>query len=232
MRIARSCLIIAAPFLLGVSPALAAQKACPGNDKALGVSRVVEIDTTGGPGFGLEHYKAYDFLRPGEIVLTFDDGPLPTHTRTVLKALKAHCTKATFFPVGKLVVGYPNVLKEVMRGGHTIGGHTWSHPNLSKKKIEKAKEEIETGLSAIKIALGKPTASFFRFPYLKDTDDLMSHLGKRNIGVFSTDLDSFDFKIRKPKTVEKRPRRRLRRASAPSSSPSASQPRPFSGFHI
>ena len=63
---------------------------CPGNPDALGVSRVVEIDTTGGPGFGFEHFKAHDFLREGEIVLTFDDGPWPKNTPAVLAALAAH----------------------------------------------------------------------------------------------------------------------------------------------
>ncbi|MGC2116492.1 MAG: polysaccharide deacetylase family protein, partial [Pseudolabrys sp.] len=59
-------------------PAPAAAK-CD-NPNALGVARVVEIDTTGGPGFGFEHFKAYDFLRAHEIVLTFDDGPWPGNT--------------------------------------------------------------------------------------------------------------------------------------------------------
>ena len=71
------------------------------NPNALGVSRVVEIDTTGGPGFGFEHFKKYDFLQRGEVVLTFDDGPWPHNTPAVLAALADHCIKATFFPIGK-----------------------------------------------------------------------------------------------------------------------------------
>jgi peptidoglycan/xylan/chitin deacetylase (PgdA/CDA1 family) len=53
----------------------------------LGISRVVEIDTTGGPGFGFQHFKSYDFLNDHEVVLTFDDGPWLGHTAAVLKAL-------------------------------------------------------------------------------------------------------------------------------------------------
>src|SRR5579884_3187000 len=67
------------------------------NPNALGVARVVEIDTTGGPGFGFEHFKAYDFLKDKEVVLTFDDGPWPVNTPGVLKALADQCTKAMFF---------------------------------------------------------------------------------------------------------------------------------------
>src|SRR5262249_3494976 len=66
------------------------------NPNALGISRVVEIDTTGGPGFGFEHFKTHDFLREGEVVLTFDDGPWLKNTPAVLAALAAHCTKAIF----------------------------------------------------------------------------------------------------------------------------------------
>ena len=68
------------------------------NPNALGVERIVQIDTTGGPGFGFEHFKAYDFLRDKEVVLTFDDGPWPGNTERVLKALADNCTKATVLP--------------------------------------------------------------------------------------------------------------------------------------
>ena len=104
------------------------------NPNALGVSRVVEIDTTGGPGFGFEHFKAYDFLSDHEIVLTFDDGPWPGHTPAVLKALADQCTKALFFPIGKHAGWHPEIMKQVAAAGHTVGSHTWSHKDLSKLK--------------------------------------------------------------------------------------------------
>lgn len=193
-----------AALVVAATPALA-QQACPGNANALGVSRTVEIDTTGGPGFGLEHYKAHDFLLPQEVVLTFDDGPWPT-TPQVLQALAAHCTKATFFTIGKNAIAFPEVLRQVATAGHTIGTHTWSHANLAGRGMtpEKVKEEIEKGLSAVKVAMGTGTpASFFRFPGLKATNDHLAYLGKRDIAVFSTDIDSFDFKFRTPDSVIK-----------------------------
>lgn len=181
----------------------AAHASCPGNANALGVSRTVEIDTTGGPGFGFEQYRMHDFLMPKEIVLTFDDGPWPETTRAVLDALDAHCTKATFFIIGKHALWHPDILKDVAARGHTVGSHTWSHANLRKAKGDKAKEEIEKGLSAVKIALGSNPAPFFRFPYLQDPKELVAYLGSRNIAMFSHDLDSFDFKYRKPESVVK-----------------------------
>ena len=193
------------------SPAPAAS--CPGNPNALGVARVVEIDTTGGPQFGFEHFKEHDFLREGEVVLTFDDGPWPKNTPAVLAALAAHCTKAIFFPIGLHATYEPGILKQVAAAGHAVGSHTWCHQDLSKSKGKclingkmqayeyDPKEEIEKGISAVHMAVGGPTAPYFRFPALKHPPELVSYLGQRNIAIFSTDFDSFDFKMRKPEQV-------------------------------
>ena len=174
------------------------------NPNALGVERIVQIDTTGGPGFGFEHFKAYDFLRDHEVVLTFDDGPWPGNTERVLKALADNCTKALFFPIGKHAGWHPEILKEVAKAGHTIGSHTWSHKDLTKLTPDEAKAEIEKGIAAVSIALGnKPVGPFFRFPALRHPPEMVKYLGERNVGIFSTDMDSFDFKIHKPEQVIK-----------------------------
>lgn len=180
-------------------PAFAMAAECPDNPNALGVSRVVEIDTKGGPGFGMSQYKAYDFLEDKEVVLTFDDGPIRIRTEAVLKALAHHCTKATFFSIGKMALGYPEILREVAKAGHTIGSHTWSHRNLGSRKYRKvAIDEIEQGISAVHRGLGADVAPFFRFPYLRDSKETLAHLQKRNVAVFSMDIDTFDFKYHSP----------------------------------
>jgi peptidoglycan/xylan/chitin deacetylase (PgdA/CDA1 family) len=177
------------------APVTSPQKACA-NPDALGVSRVVEIDTSGGPGFGFEHFKQLDFLEPKEVVLTFDDGPWPGNTPAVLKALDDECTKAVFFPIGKHATYHPEILRQVLAAGHTVGAHTWSHANLNGKKIteQAAKDEVEKGFSAVKFALGTNPAPFFRFPQLEHNPQTMAYLGSRNVAMFSCDLDSFDFR--------------------------------------
>jgi peptidoglycan/xylan/chitin deacetylase (PgdA/CDA1 family) len=186
------------------APAPSAAQAKCENPNALGVSRVIEIDTTGGPGFGFEHFKAYDFLRDHEVVLTFDDGPWPENTPAVLKALAQQCTKAIFFPIGKHAGYHPEILKQVAAAGHTIGSHTWSHKDLSRLNEKDATDEIEKGIAAVSVALGnKPVGPFFRFPALRHPPEMVKYLGTRNVGIFSTDLDSFDFKMRKPEQVIK-----------------------------
>jgi peptidoglycan/xylan/chitin deacetylase (PgdA/CDA1 family) len=177
------------------------------NPDAVGLSRVIEIDTTGGPAFGTEHFKQYDFLRDREVVLTFDDGPWPGNTPMVLKALQDNCTKATFFEIGEHATWRPDLAKQLAAAGMTIGSHTWSHKDLAKNPYandnEQAKQEIEMGVSAVRMAVGGPTAPFFRFPDLQQPRDLMPYLGTRDIAIFSTDIDSFDFKLRKPEDVVK-----------------------------
>ena len=94
---------------------------CPHNPDALGVSRVLEVDTTGGPRFGSLQYRRTLGLGPKEVVLTFDDGPHPKHTVSILKALDEECVKATFFPVGIWAKHVPDVMQMVAERGHTIG---------------------------------------------------------------------------------------------------------------
>ena len=168
------------------------------NPDALGVARVVEIDTTSGPGFGFQHFKQFDFLADKEVVLTFDDGPWPANTPAVLKALADECTKAVFFPIGKHATYHPEILRQVAAAGHTVGAHTWSHANLNSKKMTEqlARDEIEKGYSAIKLALGAAPSPFFRFPELQHGPAAMAYLGARNIAMFSCDLDSFDFRAK------------------------------------
>jgi peptidoglycan/xylan/chitin deacetylase (PgdA/CDA1 family) len=174
----------------------------------MGLARIVEIDTTGGPGFGFEHFKQYDFLRDKEVVLTFDDGPWPGNTAAVIKALADECLKATFFEIGEHATWHPEITKQVVAAGMTLGTHTWSHKDLARnpyaKDIELAKTEIEMGFSAVNRAAGPgKVAPFFRFPALQHPPQLLSYLAERNIGVFSTDIDSRDFKLHKPEDVIK-----------------------------
>src|SRR6202162_1238028 len=151
-------------------------KSACANPDALGVARVVEIDTTGGPGFGFEHFKQFDFLADKEVVLTFDDGPWPGNTPRVPQALAAQ---------------------------RTIGAHTCAHANLNSKKMTEqlAKDEVEKGFSAVKLALGAAPSPFFRFPELQHGPAAMAYLASRNVAIFSCDLDSFDFRAKNPEQI-------------------------------
>ena len=189
--------------VLGVSPLAAqqgtsSQSKCRPGPNALGVSRTVEIDATGGPRFGRMQYRDHDFLQEGEVVLTFDDGPHPKFTPEILDALDEHCTKATFFVLGQRALSFPAQLREVGRRGHTIGTHTWSHANLGRSSAAQIESQIELGISAVQLALDGPTAPFFRFPYLSDPASAQAYLKSRDIVNISIDVDSHDFRTKSP----------------------------------
>jgi len=194
-------LLAAAAF----SPVSAEETACKKPENALGVSRIVEIDTKTGALFGeyTKFEKEPRFLGPKEVVLTFDDGPLPKFTKPILDALDEYCTKATFFNVGEMAMAYPDTVKEVLARGHTVGTHTWSHPmNLRALALDKAKDQIERGFAAVALAAGdRPIAPFFRFPGLSDSAPMLAYLQERGIAAFTVDVVSNDSYIGSPQSL-------------------------------
>lgn len=207
-RIGVRAVLASLAFLLAFEGAHAAS-GCADPSKALGVSRVVEIDASGGPMFGAatKREKEPRFLARDEVVLTFDDGPVPWVTQPILDTLDEFCTKATFFSVGEMAVNYPAMTKEVLARGHTVGTHTWSHPSsLKRLPIEKAKDEIERGFAAVALAAGpgNAIAPFFRFPGLNDSDELLSYLQSRGIASFTVDVISNDSFIGTPSRIAER----------------------------
>jgi peptidoglycan/xylan/chitin deacetylase (PgdA/CDA1 family) len=177
---------------------------CADTSKALGVSRIVEIDTAGGPLFGdmTKYAREESFLAPKEVVLTFDDGPMPWVTKSILETLDQFCTKATFFSVGQMALAYPDSVKDVLARGHTLGSHTWSHPlSLPRLSLERAKDEIDRGFAAVALAAGQPIAPFFRFPGLSDSNPLLAHLQSRAVAAFTVDVVSNDSFIASPQRL-------------------------------
>ena len=171
-------------------PKRVARRSCRGSS-GLGVHRTVVVDGAKGQQFGSVQFKD-ELLREKEVILTFDDGPLAKYTRAILSALDRHCTKATFFAVGRMAMAFPNVLREVADAGHTVAGHTWSHPKLGRLSQARGTRDLEQGFSAVRSAVGRPIAPFFRFPYLDSPKWMQEYLKKRNVAVFSIDIDSGD----------------------------------------
>jgi peptidoglycan/xylan/chitin deacetylase (PgdA/CDA1 family) len=184
----RTILALAAALLLSV-PAQGWARDCADDPAATGVVRTIAIDHSDGMRFGKLQYGQTVPLRDKEVVLTFDDGPLPAHTQTILDILDKHCIKATFFSVGKMAWTSTSMLKTIARRGHTVGVHTWSHPRaLNQMPVAAAKLEIEKGFSAVGNAMGGPIAPFFRYPGLNDSAELNAYLASRGISVWSVDV--------------------------------------------
>lgn len=187
-----------------LATATAPSERCDAGNAGLPVSRIVEIDTSAGPLYGgiTKQVKEDNFLADKEVVLTFDDGPMPWVTGSILETLEKFCTKATFFAVGKMAMAYPATVRRIADKGHTLGSHTWSHPlNLKRLKLDKAMDEIERGFAAVSLASGGRAAPFFRFPGLSDNAPMLDALQKRGIASFSVDVVSNDSYTNSPDKV-------------------------------
>jgi peptidoglycan/xylan/chitin deacetylase (PgdA/CDA1 family) len=185
--------VVSVATFLASSASYALAADCADDPRTTGLSRTIAIDSTHGKYFGRLQYKKSAPLRRKEVVITFDDGPHPTHTKEILDVLDRHCVKATFFTVGRMAVFRSAIVKEVAKRGHTIATHTWSHfHDLSKLPLEEAKVEIEKGFVATSYVLGHPIAPFFRYPGLNQSPELNAYLASRNISVWSVDVVSND----------------------------------------
>ena len=192
--------------LMAVHTPLSAQPAstCSQTGRGIGISRTIEIDASTGALFGSVTKQAREasFLKHKEVVLTFDDGPMPWVTKSILDTLDTFCTKATFFSVGRMALAYPATVREILARGHTLGSHTFSHPyHLPSMKPDAARAEVERGLAAVATAAGAPIAPFFRFPGLSDSASLLDQLQTRRIATFTVDVVSNDSFISDPQQL-------------------------------
>jgi len=181
--------------LLGTPAANAAE--CASNPNALGVSRTIAIDPTEHTHLGSHQYRESLPLQNREIVLTFDDGPLPRNSNQVLQILADQCVKATFFIIGQQALANPEGVRKYVAAGHSIGSHSQNHPLTFKKmSTEQAQKEIETGIASITAALSDPAqlAPFFRIPGLERGEPAEQYAASRGLQVWSADFLADDWR--------------------------------------
>jgi peptidoglycan/xylan/chitin deacetylase (PgdA/CDA1 family)/membrane-associated phospholipid phosphatase len=185
---------------------------CPGNDHALGVSRVIAVDPKEHTRIGTMQYQETLPLADHEVVLTFDDGPSPKYTNRILNTLAAECVKATFFMVGEMAKAHPDDVRRVFAAGHTIGTHSYSHPFTFRRMSEQqAGKEIDAGIEAVQNALGDPKelAPFFRVPGFLTAKPTEAALAARGLMTWSADFPADDWKKISSAEVVKRAMSRL-----------------------
>jgi peptidoglycan/xylan/chitin deacetylase (PgdA/CDA1 family) len=147
-----------------------------------------------------------------EVVLTFDDGPLPPYSNKILDILASECVHATYFIVGSMAKAHPELVRRAYQEGHTIGTHSMNHPYPFRAQgLERSRAEIDGGIAATAAALGKPKelAPFFRFPGLGRTDPVEGYLASRGLMVWSADFPADDWKRISASEIVHRALRRL-----------------------
>jgi peptidoglycan-N-acetylglucosamine deacetylase len=186
---------------LGVFTCITAQTAsaadCPGHPDALGTSRTLVVDPRQHPRIGTMQYSETLPLQDHEVVLTFDDGPLPRNSNQILDILASQCVKATFFTIGRMAQVYPEGVRKLRDAGHSIGTHTQDHPlSMNRMPIERARQEIDDGIASVKAALGDDAAlaPFFRNPGLSRSEAVDDYLASQGIQTWSADFLADDWR--------------------------------------
>jgi peptidoglycan/xylan/chitin deacetylase (PgdA/CDA1 family) len=169
---------------------------CPGNPDAIGTSRTIVVAPGVYSRVGVMQYPNTLPLAEKEVVITFDDGPLPPASNQVLDTLAAQCVKATYFLVGEMARNFPTVVRRIHDEGHTIGTHSENHHiPFEKLPVDKLRWEIDEGIADVAAAAGNTryVAPFFRIPGLGRSDQVESELAARSLVVFSSDTVADDW---------------------------------------
>jgi len=184
-------------MLVALATAKARADDCAGNPNALGTSRVLTIDPREFPRIGTVQYRRSLPLEDKEVVLTFDDGPLPPYTTRVLEVLAEHCVKANYFLVGRMARGYPDITRRIAAEGHTVGTHSENHLlGFDRASLDTVKKEVEQGIASVMSVVGKNSAatSFFRIPGFLRRHEVEAYLQSRHLTTWSADLVADDWR--------------------------------------
>jgi len=180
---------------LGAHGASAAE--CPDHPDALGTSRTLVVDPREHPRVGAMQYSESLPLRDHEVVLTFDDGPVPRHSNQVLQILADQCVKATFFIIGRQAQANPEGVRKLAAAGHTVGTHSQTHPlTFNKMSVEQARQEVDQGIASTLAALGDPSAlsPFFRVPGLLRGEGVETYAASQGLQLWSADFLADDWR--------------------------------------
>jgi peptidoglycan/xylan/chitin deacetylase (PgdA/CDA1 family) len=132
---------------------------------------------------------------PGEIALTYDDGPNDPHTLHLLDALARHDAKATFFLIGRYIKQRPDIARAIQAAGHAIGNHTYTHPNLILVSESKLKQELSNCRKALEDAIGAPV-TLFRPPFGGRRPNVLRTVRAMGMEPVLWSVTSFDWKAR------------------------------------
>jgi peptidoglycan-N-acetylglucosamine deacetylase len=190
----------------------AAAEPCPANPDALGTSRVLTISPSDFRRIGSMQYAQTLPLNDHEVVLTFDDGPIPPYSNVILDTLASQCVKATYFLVGEMAQAYPSIVRRIYNAGHTIGTHSQNHPNAFQRlSLQSAEQQVDRGIASVDSALGDPKAlsPFFRIPGLGRTSAVEGYLASKSLVTWSADVVADDWKHIAAREIVKRAMRRL-----------------------
>ena len=162
---------------------------------AISGERTITTNITETPYVGIEQYKTTLPLKDHEVVLTFDDGPLPKYTNQILDILHDENIHAVFFVVGSMVKNSPMTLQKEVLEGHAIGNHSWHHQlGFERLLLNTFIDEVETTAIETTKHIGSTRPLFFRFPGLGRSIEKEKYLTNTGYIIWSIDVNSDDWK--------------------------------------
>jgi peptidoglycan-N-acetylglucosamine deacetylase len=156
----------------------------------LGTSRILTLEREPAA-YGVPQHAALP-LAAGEVVITFDDGPVPETTPKVLAALREQCVRATFFMVGEPLARNPALARQVLAQGHSIGLHGNTHAHAPPQTAAEQLADLQAAQEAYRRAFGA-VAPAWRFPFLEETPTLLDALKAQAVTVMSVDVGIDDW---------------------------------------
>jgi peptidoglycan/xylan/chitin deacetylase (PgdA/CDA1 family) len=155
--------------------------------------------------------RTFTGLRPGtkQLALTYDDGPNDPHTLRLLEVLARHNVKATFFLIGRFAKQRPDIARELTRGGHVIGNHTFSHPNLIFASPSQTRMQLLDCEQSLTDAVGEHS-KLFRPPFGGRRPDTLRIARALGLEPVMWNVAGRDWKGRPAEYIERRVRQRVR----------------------
>jgi len=155
--------------------------------------------------------RTFAGLKPGtrQLALTYDDGPNDPHTFRLLEVLARHNVRATFFLIGRFVNRRPDIARELVRGGHVVGNHTWSHPNLIFASPLQTRLQLQDCEQALTDAVGEHSR-LFRPPFGGRRPNTLKIARALGVEPVMWNVTGWDWKGKPAEYVERRVSRQIR----------------------
>jgi peptidoglycan-N-acetylglucosamine deacetylase len=144
-----------------------------------------------------------------QLALTFDDGPNDPHTFRLLEVLARHNVKATFFSIGRYVKQRPDIVQELVRAGHVVGNHTFSHPNLIWVSPQETNRELQDCERALTDAVGEHSR-LFRPPFGGRRPGTLKIVRKLGLEPVMWNVTGWDWEGKPADYVEQKVRQQIR----------------------
>ena len=144
-----------------------------------------------------------------KLALTYDDGPNDPHTLRLMEVLHKHDVRATFFCIGRYAQQKPQIVRDLVKAGHVVGNHTYTHPNLALQSQTQVRIQLTTCQNVLSDVIGA-APKLFRPPYGGRRPSVLRIAREMGLEPVMWSITCYDWKATSPERIEKHVKRQLR----------------------